>query len=78
MVNGGETILFREGTYRINVVLKKFKTKNGIPIRIEAYPNEKVVFDGTRTLKANWKLWKKGIYRTSVKRPFWQLFVDNK
>ena len=78
IVNGGETILFREGTYRISLLLKRFKTKNGIPIRIEAYPNEKVVFDGTRTLKANWKLWKKGIYRTSVRQPFWQLFVDNK
>lgn len=76
-VKGGETILFRAGTYRIEIVLKNFKTKNGAPINIEAYPNEKVVFDGTRKLDANWKLWKNGIYRTAVKQPFWQLFVDH-
>jgi len=75
-VKGGETIFFRAGTYRIEVEFKKFKTKNGAPISIEAYPNEKVVFDGTRRLDANWKLWKNGIYRTIVKQSFWQLFVD--
>ena len=75
-VKGGETIFFRTGTYRIEVKLKNFKTKNKAPINIEAYPNEKVVFNGTRRLDANWKLWKNGIYRTIVKRSFWQLFVD--
>ena len=75
-VKGGETIFFRAGTYRIEVELKKFKTKNGAPISIEAYLNEKVVFNGTRRLDANWKLWKNGIYRTIVKQPFWQLFID--
>ena len=75
-VKGGETIQFREGNYRIGIVLDNFKTDNGIPLTIESYPNEKVVFEGTRTLEVDWEHWKNGIYRTKVKQAFWQLFVN--
>ena len=75
-VKGGEVIQFREGTYKIDLALKNFKTKNGLPVTIEAYPNEKVVFERLRSIDSDWKLWKNGIYRTKVKQSFWQLFVD--
>ncbi|MGB2129598.1 MAG: right-handed parallel beta-helix repeat-containing protein [Flavicella sp.] len=76
-VKGGDTILFREGVYHTSSTIKNFKTKNGLSITISAFPGEKVVFDGTSVIDANWSFWKNGIYRTKVKHKFWQLFIDD-
>lgn len=57
----GDTVFLRSGNYRETVDIKISGIKDK-PIRIEAYQNEKVIFDGTDLLKLNWKLFKNGIY----------------
>lgn len=57
----GDTVFLRSGNYRETVDIKISGIKDR-PIRIEAYQNEKVIFDGTDLLKLNWKLFKNGIY----------------
>lgn len=77
-MKGGETIYFREGVYKMNCFLKDFTTSNGLPVIVKPYANEKVVFNGVRSLTPQWKHWKNGVYRTKVKQPFWELFVNGK
>lgn len=69
----GDTIYLREGTYRETVNLKISGTKDR-PIRIEAYQNEKPVFDGTDLLQAKWKPFKDGIYVADCDVEVEQLF----
>ncbi len=76
-VKGGDTLLFREGVYHIATTIENYKTTNGLAVTVSSFPGEKVVFDGTSVLQTKWKHWKDGIYRSKVKKEFWQLFVND-
>lgn len=73
----GDTCYIRAGTYRQTVCPKRSGRK-GKPIRFVAAERHKVVLDGTEPVRGKWSLHKGNIYKTNVKEPFEQLFVDGK
>ena len=69
----GDRLLIRAGQYHFNTSLKTKQFKKAI--HIEAYPNEKVLFDGTQAFEGERKLWKNGIYVTKTNEKIHQLFT---
>ncbi|MBI2844681.1 MAG: right-handed parallel beta-helix repeat-containing protein [Armatimonadetes bacterium] len=70
----GDTCLIREGIYRETVR----PARSGVPsqpIRFEAYPNEMAVVSGAESL-LEWRTHEGHIYKTKVKWPVEQVFVD--
>ena len=89
----GDNIFIREGRYSEHVRVEKKKATALAPIRIEAWPNERVVIDGTVPITTNWEPYNHNgltIYRTSldsaaladsmgdVFRGVWQLFLNDR
>ena len=89
----GDNIFIREGRYSEHVRIEKKKATAQNPIRIEAWPNERVVIDGTVPITTNWEAYDHNgltIYRTSldsaaladsmgdVFRGVWQLFLNDR
>ena len=89
----GDNIFIREGRYSEHVKIVKKKATAQAPIRIEAWPNERVVIDGTVPITTNWETYNHNgltIYRTTldsaaladsmgdVFRGVWQLFLNDR
>jgi len=89
----GDNIFIREGRYSEHVRIEKKKATAQSPIRIEAWPNERVVIDGTVPITTNWEPYDHNgliIYRTfldsaaladsmgDVFRGVWQLFLNDR
>ncbi len=73
----GSRIILRAGRYQEEVTTDNIKGTKDEPIVITAYPNEKVLFDGTDVLHLNWQPYQNGIYRGKVAQDVWQLFINN-
>lgn len=71
----GDTCLVREGIYREAAVLTASGTAEA-PIRIRAYPGERVLLDGTEGL-GDWQPAGEGRYRTRSPFRFEQLFAGD-
>jgi len=65
MMKAGDVCYIREGIYHETVTPVNSGTKD-MPIRFQAYKGENVILDGTKTITANWKPYKDGIYKTTV------------
>ena len=50
----GDVCKVREGTYREKAVFKS-SGEEGKPLRLQSYPGEEVIFDGTETVKGVWE-----------------------
>tara|TARA_Y100000590_G_scaffold333602_1_gene379529 strand:- start:5916 stop:9200 length:3285 start_codon:yes stop_codon:yes gene_type:complete len=89
----GDIIFIREGRYSEHVRVEKKKATSQSPLRIEAWPNERVVIDGTVPITSYWEPYNHNgliIYRTSldstalsdsmgdVFRGVWQLFLNDR
>jgi len=89
----GDNIFIREGRYSEHVRVEKKKATVQAPIRIEAWPNERVVIDGTVPIESDWEPYNHNgltIYRTfldstalsdsmgDVFRGVWQLFQNDR
>ena len=72
----GDTIYMLEGNYFEEVLLENFSGTSGAPKVITAYPGHEVIMDGTMAIKSSWELHQGDIYKTTVSRHIWQLFVD--
>ena len=64
-MKAGDICYVRQGIYHESVTLFNSGTK-GMPITFQAYQQENVVLDGTKTIAPNWKPYKNGIYKTHV------------
>lgn len=88
----GQTVYLREGIYQGTEKLHNINGKSDKRITISAYPGEKVIFDGTRSvsdladgksLKAvqaggtGWLPHQGNIYKMHLSQDVWQLFVFN-
>jgi len=66
----GDVCIIRAGVYRQTV---RVKTSG---IRFTAAPGEKVTISGANPIESKWSVHKGKIYKTHVKGPIAQLFVD--
>jgi Right handed beta helix region len=78
--SAGDTIVLREGTYREPVVLKYKSGKDGSPITLKNYQQEKPVISGLDVLKLAWAATsQRGIYVTPLDTSaVLQLFYNGK
>ncbi len=76
----GDTIVLREGTYREAISLKNKSGKEGAPITLTAYKDEKPVLSGLDVLKLSWESTsQQGIYVASLDtKTALQLFYNGK
>ncbi len=65
VMKAGDVCNVRQGIYHESVVVPNPGQK-GLPIRFQAYQQENVVLDGTKTIVTEWKPYKNGIYKTHV------------
>lgn len=73
----GEICYVRGGHYRETVIPARSGEADK-PIRFQAYPNEKVVLDGTNPLTGEWTKYKENIYKLKTDAQFEQVFSDGK
>jgi len=73
----GDTCFVREGNYHFENQLKNIEGSKDKPLVVLAYPDEKVVFDGTIDVKGRWKKHSGNIYKLKMKQDVWQLFWNN-
>ena len=75
-MQAGDTCYLREGWYREKVILKNRSGTRDAPITFVGYPGELAVIDGTVLLNLKWSVYEGSIYKTELKQPITQLFVD--
>ncbi len=73
----GDVCYLMPGHYGESVVITRSGTEDK-PIKIMAYLEDTVTFDGTREIAGEWMPWENGIWKTQVDFVFNQLFVDGK
>ena len=71
VMGSGDTCFIRTGSYHEEVILDG---KNNIVIM--PYMGEWVVFDGTMSIQSSWSTYAGNIYKTTLNKHIWQLFVD--
>ena len=71
VMGSGDTCFIRTGSYHEEVILDG---KNNIVIM--PYMGEWVVFDGTMPIQSSWTTYAGNIYKTTLNKHIWQLFVD--
>lgn len=75
-MQAGDTCLVRGGRYLLEENISRISGEKEQPIVVQAYPGERVVFDGTVNVKGRWRKYKGNIYKLKVKQDIWQLFAD--
>ena len=82
--SAGDTIFIRGGEYYQYTDLSGVKGDANNPIRITAYANESVVITGAEAINTiGGSVWTRlnsssSIFKTTVNKPVWQLWVDGK
>ena len=71
VMGSGDTCFIRTGSYHEEVILDG---KSNIVIM--PYMGEWVVFDGTMPIQSSWTTYAGNIYKTTLNKHIWQLFVD--
>ena len=77
-MKAGDICFIRVGYYHEKVDINELNGTSFKPIVFKAYNNEKVVLDGTILLDLKWEKHSGSIYKASLKKDIWQLFVDQK
>lgn len=77
-MSAGDTCYIRAGTYHEEVVIDaNYPDGNDTnPITFIAYSSETVTLDGTETITSSWTQHSGSIYKTTLSKDIWQLFVD--
>lgn len=78
LMDTGDTLWIRGGTYREEVVWDGIAGSNGAPLVVSAFSNESVVLSGMQTISNAWTQHSGDIYKTTVSNDIWQLLVDGK
>ena len=71
VMNAGDTCFIREGEYHEEVTIDSKSQLTILP-----FMNEFVIFDGTNSINTTWTPFNGNIYKTSLSKHIWQLFVD--
>ncbi|MHC4125938.1 MAG: fibronectin type III domain-containing protein, partial [Planctomycetota bacterium] len=78
MLSAGDTLYIRGGTYQEEVKLTCLTGTAANPITITNYNNETVTLNGTEEITSSWDVHSGNIYKTTLTKDIWQLFVDGK
>ena len=78
MMSAGDICYVRAGNYHETVAINELHGTAKRPIIFKPYNNENVVLDGTELINTTWTKHKGNIYKATLKKDIWQLFVDNK
>lgn len=73
-LRSGDTCTIRGGVYPESIVLP-VSGEPGRPVRIQAYPGEEVILDGTEPVTGKWSSYKPSIYTISAPKGIEQVFV---
>lgn len=74
----GDTLYLRGGRYHETVTIRSLQGSEDRPITIMAVPGETIILDGSVPIHTKWSRYNGQIYRTRLKQPVWQLFVEGK
>lgn len=74
----GDVCHVRAGRYHESVKLEGLHGTVAAPVVIRAYTGEKVVLDGTEPILSPWRKHRGKIYKTTLKKDVWQLFVGGR
>ena len=77
-MKAGDICYVRAGNYHEFVRLNNLHGTLQAPIVFKAYNNEQVVLDGSELLDLKWKKHTGSIYKATIDKDIWQLFVDKK
>ncbi len=77
-MEAGDTTYIRGGNYFEQVNLSRVMGTKDKPYSFKAYQGEEVTLDGTVVIKKKWQKHSENIYKTTLKQPVWQLFVEDK
>ncbi|MHC4359863.1 MAG: CBM96 family carbohydrate-binding protein [Planctomycetota bacterium] len=78
MLSAGDTLYIRGGTYHEEVKLVALTGTSSNRIVIRNYESEVVTLDGTEEITSSWSVHSGNIYKTTLSKDIWQLFVDGK
>ena len=70
-------LLIRKGAYHENVIIDNNDGFSGNPIIFTSYNDERVIFDGTKSINSEWTEYSANIWETTIEFDVWQLFVDD-
>jgi hypothetical protein len=76
MLSAGDTLYIRGGTYDEEVKLVALTGTSANRITITDYNDETVTLDGTEEITSSWEVHSGNIYKTTLSKDIWQLFVD--
>ncbi|MGF1689357.1 right-handed parallel beta-helix repeat-containing protein [Photobacterium japonica] len=74
LAKAGDVIELGEGRYRTAQVIDKANGSADAPIVIQG---NNAIFDGTVVIDTPWIVHQGNIYKTTVRSPVWQLFIDD-
>ena len=74
LLDAGDTLFIREGTYHEETIIDRLVGTPGAPIVIMPYNHEIVTFDGTIQVDSAWTHHEGSIYKTIPGYDTWQLF----
>jgi len=74
-MKAGDTCHLCAGRYHESVKLDGLRGTAAAPIVIKAYEGESVVLDGTEAITSSWRKHRGGIYRSTLEKDVWQVFV---
>ena len=77
-MDAGDITYIRGGNYFEQVNLSHVSGTKDKSFTFKSYQNEKVTLDGTIAIKQKWQKYSGNIYKTTLKQPIWQLFVNDK
>jgi fibronectin type 3 domain-containing protein len=78
MLSAGDTLYIRGGTYHEQVKLVALTGTSANRITIRDCNNETVTLDGTEEITSSWSQHSGNIYKTTLNKDIWQLFVDGR
>ena len=76
IMQAGDICYIRQGFYSENVIIDNKDGSEGNPIIFTSYNDERVVFDGTRSIDSEWTPYTDNIWTTEIDFDTWQLFVN--
>ena len=78
VMQAGDVCYIRKGVYHENVIINNNDGFSGNPIIFTSYNDERVIFDGTKSISSEWSEYSSNIWETTIEFDVWQLFVDYK
>ncbi|MBL7111936.1 MAG: hypothetical protein ISS19_08350, partial [Bacteroidales bacterium] len=74
LLEAGDTLFIREGTYHEEVIIDQLIGTEGAPVVIMPFNGEAVTFDGTVPVETDWTIHEGAIYKSTTGFDTWQLF----